>query len=129
MRTNVKRKLFMGIGGFMMPIPRVIATRGLQKGVAGARAKAERLSAEERKINHFIVQKMAVAKQPITAEFVGEGLGVPVERVAEAIDKLEGMKTFLYRSDGQGVNWAYPLSLENTGHQMTAGTGERFFAA
>ena len=44
-------------------------------------------------------------------------------------DKLEGLKTFLYRSDGLGINWAYPHSLENTGHKMIANTGEHFFAA
>ena len=39
------------------------------------------------------------------------------------------MKTFLYRSDGTGIDWAYPFSLENTGHKMTLHAGEQFFAA
>ncbi|CAB5081802.1 hypothetical protein D3OALGA1CA_260 [Olavius algarvensis associated proteobacterium Delta 3] len=42
---------------------------------------------------------------------------------------LENLKTFIYRSDGEGINWAYPLSLENTGFRMTASSGEQFFAA
>ena len=129
MKTSVERKLLMGIGGFMIPIPRIIASKGLQKGVSGAKAKAELLSTEERKIHHFIVKKIAVAQKPITAEIVSKELGVPFERVENAIDKLEGLKTFLYRSDGLGINWAYPHSLENTGHKMIASTGERFFAA
>ena len=74
MGINVERKLFMGIGGFMIPIPRMIASRGLYKGVAGAKAKAERVSTEERKIHHFIVKKMAVVQKPITAEIVSEEL-------------------------------------------------------
>jgi hypothetical protein len=129
MRINVKRKLFMGIGGFMIPIPRMLAAKGLQKGVSGAKKKAALLSVEERKTHHFIVKEMAVAKEPITAELVGEELGIPLKSIEKAIDKLESLKTFLYRSDGKGINWAYPLSLENTGHQMSASTGERFFAA
>ena len=44
-------------------------------------------------------------------------------------DKLENLKTFIYRSDGKRINWAYPLSLENTGFRMTASSGEQFFAA
>jgi hypothetical protein len=119
----------MGIGGFMIPVPQVISARGLKRGVAGAKAKADLLSDEECAIHHFIVKKMAVAKKPITAELVGEELGVPVNRVEKIIDKLEALKTFLYRSDGRGINWAYPLSLENTGHKITVSTGERFFAA
>jgi len=129
MKTNLERKMYLGIGRFMIPIPQVISNRGLEKGVSGARAKAELLSEEERQVHYFVVKKMAVAKEPITAELVSEELGIEVNRVEEIIDKLEGLKTFLYRSDGKGINWAYPHSLENTGHKMTASTGERFFAA
>jgi len=129
MRTPAKRKMFMGIGGFTIPIPRMIAAKGLQKGVSGAKAKAALLSAEERKVHHFIVRKMAIVKEPITAQLVSDELGMTLEMVENTIHKLEELKTFLYRSDGLGINWAYPLSLEDTGHKMTASTGERFFAA
>jgi hypothetical protein len=129
MKTNQDRKMLMGIGIFMIPIPQVISNRGLEKGASGARAKAELLSEEERQVHYFVVKKMAVAKEPITAELVSEELGIEVNRVEEIIDKLEGMKTFLYRSDSKGITWAYPLSLDNTGHEISVSTGERFFAA
>ncbi len=129
MNLNEKRKMLMGIGGFMIPIPGMISAKGLEKGVEGIKARAALLSVEERRIHHFIVQKMAVVTEPITAELVSEELGLDLELVKNTIDKLEDMKTFLYRSDGPGIDWAYPLSLDNTGHRMTASTGERFFAA
>ena len=129
MKTDTERKMYMGASRFMIPIPLVISNKGLEKGAAGAKAKAELLSEEERKVHYFMVKKMAVAKEPITAELVGEELGMPLERVGKTIDKLESLKTFLYRSDGKGINWAYPLSLENTGHRMTVSTGEEFSAA
>ncbi len=129
MKTNQDRKMLMGFGRFMIPIPQVISNRGLEKGASGARAKAELLSEEERQVHYFVVKKMAVAKEPITAELVSEELGIEVNRVEEIIDKLEGMKTFLYRSDSKGITWAYPLSFDNTGHEISASTGERFFAA
>ena len=129
MNTSLKRRMLMGIGRFMIPIPRVIAARGLGKGTSGARAKADLLSPEERKIHHFIVKRMAETKTPLTAEQVGKELDLPVDLAEATIDKLEELKTYLYRSDGKGINWAYPLSLEDTGHQMTDSTGERFFAA
>ena len=47
MNTNLKRRMLMGIGKFMVPIPRVIASKGLEKGASGARAKADLLSPEE----------------------------------------------------------------------------------
>jgi hypothetical protein len=129
MNTNLKRRMLMGIGKFMVPIPRMIASKGLEKGASGARAKAALLSPEERKIHHFIVSRMTEIKSPLNAEQVGKELDLPIDRVETTIDKLEELKTFLYRSDGKGINWAYPLALEDTGHQMTDATGKQFFAA
>ena len=129
MKINVKRKMFMGIREFMVPIPLMISNRGLKKGVSGAKAKAGLLSADERKVHHFVVKIMATAKEPITAKLVSEELGISLETVEKIIDKLENLKTFLYRSGGKGINWAYPLSLDNTGHEMIASTGEQFSAA
>jgi len=121
--------MLMGIGKFMVPVPLFIASKGLGKGASGARAKADLLSAEERKIHHFIVSRMAETETPLTAEQVGSELDLPVDRVEASIDKLEELKTFIYRSDGKGINWAYPLSLQDTGHRMSDSKGERFFAA
>ncbi|MDH3391992.1 MAG: HTH domain-containing protein [Desulfobulbaceae bacterium] len=129
MKINPDRKMYMGVGKFMLPIPLVISNKGLQKGVSGAKAKAGLLSEEEQKVHHFVVKKMADVQEPITAEFISEELGISLKTVVKIIKKLEVLKTFLYRSDGTGINWAYPLSLDNTGHRMTVSTGEQFYAA
>ena len=115
MNTNLKRRMLMEIGKFMVPIPQVIALKGLEKGVSGARAKADLLSLEERKIHHFIVSRMTETKTPLTAEQVGKELEVLIDRVETTIDKLEELKTFLYRSHGKGINWAYTPVSRNTG--------------
>ena len=125
----MENKLYMGFKGFMMRIPPLLSNKGAKKGENGARANAARLSKEERRVHHFIVMKMAVVKDPITTELIAAELGMPNDQVNEIINKLENLKTFIYRSDGKGINWAYPLSLENTGFRMTASSGEQFFAA
>ena len=129
MKTDTDRKMFMGIGRFMVPIPLAISNRGLQKGVSGAEVKAQCLTDEERRVHHFVVRKMASVEEPIKAELVAKETGLPVGEVERAIEKLESLKTFLYRSDGKGIDWAYPLSLDDTGHRMTVSTGESFNAA
>ena len=129
MKINPDRKMYMGVGKFMLPIPLVISNKGLQKGVSGAEAKAGLLSEEEQKVHHFVVKKMADVQEPITAELISEELGISLKTVVKIIERLEVLKTFLYRSDGTGINWAYPLSLDNTGHRMTVSTGEQFSAA
>ena len=129
MRNDLEHKLYMGFGGFRIPIPQVLSKIGADKGTKGSRANADLLSAEERKVHHFIVMKMAVVKDPITVDLIAGQLGMPNDQVIKIINKLESLKTFIYRDDGKGINWAYPLSLENTGFRMTASSGEQFFAA
>jgi len=129
MKNDLKHKLYMGFGGLRMRIPLVLSQIGAKKGTKGAKANADCLSKEERRVHHFIVMKMAVVKDPITAELIASELGMPNDQANEIINKLENLKTFIYRSDGKGINWAYPLSLENTGFRMTASSGEQFFAA
>ena len=129
MKNDPKHKLFVGFRGFMMRIPPLLSIRGTRKGEKGAKANADSLSKEERRVHHFIVMKMAVVNDPISAELIAGELGMPNDQVIEIINNLESLKTFIYRSDGKGINWAYPLSLENTGFRLTASSGEQFFAA
>ena len=129
MKNDLKHKLYMGFRGLMMRIPPLLSDKGARKGEKGARANADTLSDEERRVHHFIVLKMAIVKDPITADLIAGELGMPKDRVLKIVNKLESLKTFIYRSDGKGINWAYPLSLENTGFRMTASSGEKFFAA
>ena len=129
MGNDLEHKLFMGFGGFRIPVPPVLSGIGANRTVEGTRKNAALLSAEERKVHHFIVRKMASVKEPITAELIANDLGMCNNRVLEIISKLESLKTFIFRSDGKGINWAYPLSLENTGFKMTVSSGGQFWAA
>lgn len=124
-----KRRMLMGVRGLLIPIPRVFSDKGLEKGVSGAEAKAARLSDDERRIHHYIVQSLPTVQKPVEALQVSEELELPLDMVVETIDKLEEMKTFLFRTSAQGIDWAYPISLDNTGHEMRCSTGERFNAA
>ncbi len=129
MEIDLKHKMYMGFQGFMMRLPPLLSDKGARKGEKGAKANANSLSKEERRVHHFIVMKMAVVQDPITAEMIASELGMSNDLVVEIVNKLENLKTFIYRSDGKGINWAYPLSLEDTGFRMTASSGEQFFAA
>ena len=129
MEQNVKHKLYMGYQGIMLPIPPVLSEKGAQKGEKGARANANSLTDLERRVHHFIVLKMVKAREPITSDMIADEMEIPLDHACSIIDKLENLKTFIYRSDGKGIDWAYPLSLDNTGFLMTSSSGETFFAA
>ena len=129
MNPSGGRRMLAGVRGYMIPVPRFVSDIGIKKGVSGAEAKAARLSDVERRIHHYIVRALSTVSRPIEALEVSEELLLPLDLVSETIDKLEEMKTFLFRSGGQGIDWAYPVSLDNTGHEMRCSTGERFNAA
>ena len=129
MKNDLKHKLYVGFGGFMMRIPSRLAAKGSKKAEKGAKANSDRLSKEERRVHHFIVMKMAVVQEPRTGEMIASELGMCNNLVHEIISKLENLKTFIYREDGKSINWAYPLSLEDTGFKVTASSGAQFFAA
>jgi len=129
MDKSVKHKLYMGYKGIMLPIPPALSEKGAQKGEKGARANIESLTDLEHQVHHFIVLKMVNVKEPITPEMISDEMKIPSKQVSSIIDKLENLKTFIFRSDGKGIDWAYPLSLDNTGFRMTSASGENFFAA
>ena len=129
MQGDLKHRLYMGFRGIMLRIPLLLSQRGSKRGAKGARENAERLTAEERRVHHHIVLKMVHAREPFTAEMIADEMGIETGRMQAIVDELENLKTFVFRSDGRRIDWAYPISLENTGFQMSASSGERFFAA
>ena len=129
MDESVKHKLYMAYKGIILSVPQVLSKQGAQKGEKGTMANAESLTDFERQVHHFIVLKMVNAKEPITPEMISDVMGVPSEKVSSIIDKLENLKTFIFRSDGKGIDWAYPLSLYKTGFLLTSSSGEEFYSA
>lgn len=129
MEQNVNHKLYMGYKGVMLPIPQILSRKGAHKGEKGARTNADSLTDLERRIHHFIVLKMMKARKPITSDMIADEMDISLDRVCSIIDKLENLKTFIYRSNGKGIDWAYPFSLNNTGFLMTSSCGDTFFAA
>ena len=129
MKNNQEHKLYMGFRGLMIRIPPLLSEKGARRSEKGARENADSLSKEERRVHHYVVRKMASVRDPISVGLIACDLGMPDDQVVEVVNKLENLKTFIYRSDGVGIDWAYPLSLEDTGFKMFASSGEGFFAA
>jgi hypothetical protein len=49
--------------------------------------------------------------------------------VVSILDDLEARMTFLFRGERGVVTWAYPVTVDQTPHRVTFGTGERIYAA
>ncbi len=129
MTVDLKRKTFIGIWRFMIPLPQALFKKNVRKGADAICRKTVDVSAEERQVHRFIVTTMTDTNEAVTSEYIAQKLDIPLERVKDIVDKLEKMKVFLYRYNSQGVNWAYPVTAENSGHKTTFSTGEQCNAA
>ncbi len=129
MTVDLKSKIFIGIWRFMIPLPQALFKKDVRKMADAICSKTVDVSAEERQVHRFIVMTMTETNEAVSLEYIAEKLDMPLDRVRDIVDKLEEMKVFLYRYNSQGINWAYPVTAENSGHKTTFSTGEQCNAA
>jgi hypothetical protein len=113
----------------MIPAPVFILNREIEKMAKIMKVRMNKLPEEKRRIHHYVVRELPNAGQPISLEFIAQGLKMPVERVSILVDEMEKDKSFFYRYHSEGINWAYPVTVDNTPHHVTFSTGEQVNAA
>lgn len=92
----------------------------------------ERLSfmlEEHHKVRYFIVKELPRVGKPMEPEYISQNLNLPLGRVNSILDELEQHLTFLVRNDVGAVSWAYPVTVEQTPHELTFKSGERLYGA
>jgi hypothetical protein len=129
MKVDFKRKAFIGIWRFMIPLPQFMIKKSIRKMAEAICIKTANVSDEERKVHRFVVMTMTETNEPVSSEYIADKLDMPLDRIRDIVDKLEEMKVFLYRYNSQEINWAYPVTTENVVHKMTFSTGEQCNAA
>jgi uncharacterized protein YndB with AHSA1/START domain len=120
----MRRSLLMGIGHHMLPVPGLIWRRHVRGG-----AQLDLLSEEHHRVRNFVVRELPRVGEPLSPEFIAQGLGLPPDQVLGILDDLEKHMTFLFRNEGGAVEWAYPVTVDQTPHRMTFSTSERVNAA
>ena len=129
MEVDLKRKAFIGIWRFMIPLPQAFIEKDIKTMANAICRKTADVSEEERKVHRFVVMTMTETNKPVTLQYIAEKLDMPLDRVRDIVDKLEGMKAFFYRYNSKGINWAYPVTSENRVYKMAFSTGKQFDAA
>ncbi|MFQ5627428.1 MAG: hypothetical protein ACE5I1_01610 [bacterium] len=121
--------LLMGLGRFMVPIPRMIwqwqVTRNAQKIEAGLGF----MSREHHDVRNFVVQALPGVGKPLSPEFIAQNLNLPADQVNAILDELEKHMTFLFRNKAGAVAWAYPVTVDRTPHHATFSSGEQVYSA
>ena len=83
---------------------------------------------------HHLVRNFAVAElprlaTPLAPAEISRVLGIPLLRTLEILADLEKHLFFLVRDKNGDVSWAFPVTVESTGHNLEFSTGERLDAA
>ena len=122
-------KVRRGFWKYMLPIPGSLLKIGAEKGRKKIKEELAFMTEEHRKVHHFVVREMPSHGRPMSPDHVSGEVNLPLERVAAILQELEEHMTFLFRNDEGAVVWAYPVTAEETPHQLTFSTGEEIYAA
>jgi hypothetical protein len=117
-------RLLLGVWRTMVPVPKAVWQR-----VVKPDADLAFMSADHHRVRDFVVRELPRTGAPIPPAAIAEQLDLPSDRLAAILDELEEGMTFLFRNDEGAVQWAYPVTVEDTPHRVTFSTGETVNAA
>ena len=121
-------RILFGVGRHMVPVPECLFRPMVQR-EANKLERRPVLEPDERRVQHFAVREIPRRREAIAPEVFAAELDLPLDQVIRILDELERRMTFLCRRDGEDVNWAYPVTAEETPHQVRMDGGEAFSAA
>lgn len=113
----------------MIRVPAVVWRGNVRSEARRSAARLEFMGPVHHRVRNFVVTELPRTAQPLNPETIAAALGLEPDVVAQILDELEANLTFLYRSDGHNVDWAYPVTAAETPHKVTFDNGERFFGA
>jgi hypothetical protein len=87
------------------------------------------MSEEHHLVRNYVVDMLPRVGEPLSVEYLSEQLNIPIDRMKVILDDLEKHMTFLCRYGQGAVNWAYPVTVDQTPHRIAYSTGEQGYAA
>lgn len=112
----------------MLPIPALLWQRVAQAAGRQARAGLHFMTPDHHRVRDFAVLELARNGAPLSPGTIAERLDIDLPRVEELLAQLEKRLTFLYRSRGEDVTWAYPVTVDETPHHASFATGEQAYS-
>ena len=112
----------------MVPVPEALF-KPLIRRDANKLTKRSKLEPDERRVQYFAVREIPRRREAITPEVFARELNLSLDEVHQILDELERRMTFLCRRGGEDVNWAYPVTADETPHQVRIDGGAAFSAA
>ena len=124
----MKDSLLLGLGRYMIPIPRMIWERIMNAEGRKSREGLGFMSEDHHRVRDFTVLELPRTGAPLAPEAIAEALDLEVPRVVSILEELEEHLTFVFRGDQRVVTWAYPVTVDETPHHARFSTGEEAYS-
>ncbi len=124
----MKQRILLGIRRYVIPIPRVVWQPLMRASGRRAGASLGFMSKDHHRVRDFAVLELPRSGAPLSPTTIAEALDLSLARVRCILDELEQHLTFLFRSDGEQVTWAYPVTLGETPHHARFSSGEEAYS-
>jgi hypothetical protein len=124
----MKDSLLLGIGRYMIPVPRMIWERIVAADARKTREGLAFMSEDHHRVRDFAVLELARTGESLAPETIAEALDLPLPRVVSILEELEEHLTFVFRGDRRVVTWAYPVTVDETPHRARFSTGEEAYS-
>ena len=121
--------ILIGRGTSLSRIPRSSWEEGLLQAPQRIEARLAFMSEDHHSVRNYAVRELPRAGAPISPSTLSEALGIPLSRTLNVLEDLERHLFFLVRNQDGYVTWAFPFTVETTGHSLVFSTGERLDAA
>ena len=93
---------------------------------------AERLafmSSEHHTVRDFVVREIPRQSRPLSPRQIASVTALNLRRVSAILSELEENLFFLVRDSEGNVNWAFPVTTDQTAHRLSFSTGEKIYGA
>ena len=128
-RQVVVNMMLIRLKRFGVRVPKVLWRRIIDAEARRGQSRVEWFTEDHHRVRDFVVTEIARTGEPVGVEQITATCGINKQRALAIIEELEKGMTFLFRTDGDAVDWAYPVTARRTPHRVQLDSGERFFAA
>ena len=128
-RQVVVNMMLIRLKRFGVRVPKVLWRRIIDAEARRGKSRVEWFTEDHHRVRDFVVTEIARTGEPVGVERITATCGINKQRALAIIEELEKGMTFLFRTDGDAVDWAYPVTATRTPHRVQLDSGERFFAA
>jgi hypothetical protein len=121
--------LMSGFWRYMFAVPPFLWEKQIHKARLRITNNLSFMTADHRRVHHFVVRELPRKGRPLSAAFIAEELRMTETQVRAILETLETHMTFLFRNETGAVTWAYPVTVDPTPHRVNFSSGEQLYAA